>query len=283
LAGSIRVFAGGRAAGNWNREEKLKLERTGRIGKVLALAKNDIRQRYANSLFGAVWAYVMPLVTLLVFWVVFQKGFRNAPVEGAPYILWFAAAYVPWVFFADAVTAGCGCLIEYSYLVKKIRFDVGCLPVVKLVSAYFVHAFFLCLLLVMAAAYGRFPGISALWILYYDAAAGALALGLSWLLSAAAVFFKDTVQLLTVAVQIGFWATPVLWDEAALTDEGVRRVLSMNPARYFVNGCRGCLLEGTGPFERPLEAAAFWVFAAVVWIVGRAAFKRLSPFFADEV
>ena len=65
------------------------------MNTILQLAKNDIRSRYSNSLLGIVWAFVMPLVTILVFWYVFQRGFKNLPVGDAPYILWFSAAYIP--------------------------------------------------------------------------------------------------------------------------------------------------------------------------------------------
>ena len=65
------------------------------------LTQNDLKARYSGSAFGLVWAYVQPLVTVLVFWYVFQVGFRNPPVSNIEYILWFAAGYIPWTFFSD--------------------------------------------------------------------------------------------------------------------------------------------------------------------------------------
>ena len=101
----------------------------------MALARNDIKARYSNSIFGILWAFATPTATILVFWFVFQMGFRNPPVADVPYILWFVTAYIPWIFFTDALTSGCNCLVEYSYLVKKIRFRVEILPLVR----WFLH------------------------------------------------------------------------------------------------------------------------------------------------
>lgn len=83
------------------------------------LVQNDLKSRYSGSVFGVIWAYIQPLVTILVFWYVFQIGFRNPPVDNVEYILWFIAGYIPWTFFNDGVLASANVFYEYSYLVKK--------------------------------------------------------------------------------------------------------------------------------------------------------------------
>ena len=92
---------------------------------LLNLAKNDLKSRYAGSFFGIVWALIQPLVTILVFWYVFQVGFKTAPVNNVEFILWFAAAYIPWVYFNDGLMSTTNCLYEYNYLIKKIKFPVS--------------------------------------------------------------------------------------------------------------------------------------------------------------
>jgi len=146
------------------------------------LAKNDIKSKYANSFLGIIWAFIMPLITVFVFWYVFQMGFKNPPVANAPYILWFAAAYIPWIFFTDVLTSGCNCFVEYSYLVKKIKFRIGVLPAVKLVSALFVHLFFIAFLFGMMLFY-KFPlSIYNVQAIYYTIALSVFTLGLVYLL-----------------------------------------------------------------------------------------------------
>lgn len=92
------------------------------------LAKNDVRAKFAASFLGSVWAFIQPLITLLVLWFVFQVGFRNPPVSDVPFMVWYAPAYLVWSFFSEALTSGTNCLIEYSYLVKKVNFRVSIIP-----------------------------------------------------------------------------------------------------------------------------------------------------------
>ena len=72
---------------------------------IFELAKNDFKAKYAGSFLGVVWAFVQPLVTVLVMWFVFEKGFRSKPVDDVPFILWFVPAYIPWIFFSDMLAS----------------------------------------------------------------------------------------------------------------------------------------------------------------------------------
>lgn len=248
-----------------------------------ALARNDLRARYSGSLLGVLWAFVLPWTTLMVFWYVFQQGFHNAPVRGAPYILWFSAAYVPWIFFADLVTSGCSCLLEYSFLVKKVCFNIYLLPAVKVLSALFVHMFFIGFLFIMLLFYGYSFSPVYLQVFYYSFSAAVLGLGLSWLLSPLTVFFKDMGSICNMLLQIGFWATPILWSTDALEKGQTARVLALNPMYYVTQGYRDCLLSQKLFWHTPLAAVKFWTVTAAVGTVGRMIFSRLQPHLADEV
>ena len=98
---------------------------------ILQLVRNDLKARYAGSAFGMAWAFVQPLVSMLVMWAVFQVGFRTSPVDDIEFILWYIAANVPWIYYSDGVNASAGCLYEYNYLVKKMRFRTELLPLVN--------------------------------------------------------------------------------------------------------------------------------------------------------
>ena len=114
---------------------------------VWSLAVNDFATKYAGSLFGTFWAFVQPATTILIYACVFQYGLKStSPVAGVSYIFWFAAGMIPWFFLSDAIRAVTNVLIEYSYLVKKVVFDVRLLPIIKILSAFFVHLVFIVLL-----------------------------------------------------------------------------------------------------------------------------------------
>lgn len=254
-----------------------------KIVLLFELAKNDIKSKYANSFLGIIWAFVLPLITIFVFWYVFQMGFKNDPVANAPFILWFAVAYVPWIFFTDVLTSGCNCFVEYSYLVKKIKFQIGVIPAVKLVSAMFVHLFFIVFIFGMMLFYKCPLSIYNVQAVYYTIALSVFSLGLVYLLSSFTVFFKDMTSIVNIIVQIGFWITPIMWNEATMLDEGVRKVLAVNPIHYIVTGYRDSFIDQIWFWEHPGQTIYFWVLTAVIFVFGVLAYKKLGPFFADEV
>lgn len=253
------------------------------IELIFQLARNDIKSKYASSLLGVVWAFIMPFITILVFWYVFQMGFRNNPVDNAPYILWFAAAYIPWIYFTDILVSGCNCLVEYSFLVKKIKFDIWVLPVVKLLSALWVHLFFIGVLIIMCILYKVPLTVYLLQVLYYSFGAAALGLGFSYLFSSFTVFFKDMTSIVNIIVQIGFWVTPIIWNEKTIIDPTVRTVLRWNPAHYFTNGYRECLIDHRWFWENLTETIFFWSTVLIILFLGIIIFRRFSPYFADEI
>jgi ABC-type polysaccharide/polyol phosphate export permease len=83
------------------------------------LAKNDFKTRFAGSYLGVIWAFVQPIVTVVVYWFVFTVGLRQGRPSGHPFVLWLMAGLVPWFFFSEALNGGTNALIEYNYLVKK--------------------------------------------------------------------------------------------------------------------------------------------------------------------
>ena len=166
------------------------------------LMRNDLKARYAGSAFGMAWAFVQPLVSMLVMWAVFQVGFRTSPVDDIEFILWYIAANVPWIYYSDGVNSSAGCLYEYNYLVKKMRFRTELLPLVKVLSATCIHAFFMAFAVFMLEIYGYQPQLIWLQIIYYSFAAFCLILGLSALVSAVSVFFKDFAHMTGIVLGI---------------------------------------------------------------------------------
>lgn len=245
------------------------------------LVQNDLKSRYSGSVFGVIWAYIQPLVTILVFWYVFQIGFRNPPVDNVEYILWFIAGYIPWTFFNDGVLASANVFYEYSYLVKKMKFEVGALPLVKIFSSLYIHAFFLVFIIGMYFLYGYAPQIAWISILYYSGCIVVLLVGNAYLLSSLSVFFKDASQLVSVVLQILFWLTPIFWADQAM-NEIVLKVLRFNPLYYVINGYRDALINGVGFWQQPLGSTLyFWAFTAIMALLGIKVYRKLKRHFAD--
>ncbi|MBO4780727.1 MAG: ABC transporter permease, partial [Selenomonadaceae bacterium] len=118
------------------------------------MTKRDFKQRYLGSYLGILWAFIQPTITVMIFWFVFQVGFKSTPVNNFPFILWLVCGMFPWFFLSESISSATNSVIESSFLVKKIVFRVELLPIVKIISALVVHLFFLTVLMIMFAVYG---------------------------------------------------------------------------------------------------------------------------------
>lgn len=247
------------------------------------LAKNDFKKRYAGSYMGAVWAMIQPVVTIAMYYIVFDKIMGNSINRGTgeiPYVLFLTTGLVPWFYFTEALTNGTNALLEYNYLVKKVVFKISVLPIIKIIAATFIHAFFACVMLVVAAIYGYYPTVYTLQIFYYSACLFILVLALSYTTCAIVVFFRDLAQIINIALQIGMWATPILWNIDTLSPRWVV-ILKLNPLVYIVNGYRSAVYEKEWFFQDFFSTMYFWIITVVLFGIGAAIFKRLKVHFAD--
>lgn len=249
------------------------------------LAKNDFKKRYAGSYLGMVWAFVQPVVTVVMYWIVFDRVFdtRSQLVASGievPYVLYLTAGLVPWFYFSEALTNGTMALLEYNYLVKKVVFKISILPIIKVIAATFIHIFFVAVLFIIAIAYGYSPSVYTLQIFYYSFCEFVLVLAISYTTCAVVVFFRDLQQIISIALQIGMWATPILWDISMLTDE-MKPLFKLNPMVYIVNGYRSAMYEQEWFFEHFYSSTYFWIFTVTLFCIGSLIFKRLKVHFAD--
>ncbi|MGC6583582.1 ABC transporter permease [Paenibacillus sp. Dod16] len=247
---------------------------------ILNLARNDFKTKYASSYLGVIWGFVNPLLTILTYWFVFQVGLRSGNVSEVPFILWFITGIVPWFFFAEAFSGATNSLQEYSYLVKKVVFKIELLPVVKIVSALFVHLFFIGFLFVVFAAYSYYPKIYNFQFLYYSVCLIVLVLSLSILTAAVVLFFKDLGQIITIILQMGFWFTPIGWPVTMLSDFWAY-IFKLNPVFYIVQGYRDTFIDKILFYERPYETLYFWIVCLSIFTLGTVVFRKLKPHFAD--
>ena len=246
------------------------------------LAKNDFKKRYAGSYLGAVWAMVQPVVTVAMYYVVFDviMGTGNAMVPDKPYVLFLTAGLVPWFYFSEALNSGTNALLEYNYLVKKVVFKISVLPIIKIIAATFIHVFFALVMLVIAAIYGYYPSVYTLQLIYYSFCLFVFVLGLCYSTCAIMVFFKDIGQIISILLQIGMWATPILWDVNGLSST-VQMIVKINPLVYIVNGYRSAIFEKAWFGEDFYSTMYFWIVTVVVFGIGALVFKRLKVHFSD--
>ena len=245
------------------------------------LSKNDFQARFVGSYLGIIWAFVQPVILMLLYWFVFQVGLRAGNVSNYPFILFLMTGLIPWFYFSEALNGGTSALTEYSYLVKKVVFNIEILPVIKVISSIFVHLFFVIFIIVISAVYGYGPDLYLLQLIYYVACTFFLVLGLSYINSACMVFFRDTAQIVNIVLTIGVWITPIMWDPEGVLSPKLQILFKLNPFYYIVDGFRDSILAKVWFWDKPVWSIYFWCFSILVYYVGISVFNRLKPHFSD--
>lgn len=250
------------------------------------LSKNDFKTRYAGSYLGIIWAFVQPVITILVYWLVFEKGFSakaemfKSGVE-VPFVVYLTSGLVPWFFFSEAVSQSTNALLEYNYLVKKVVFKISILPLIKIIAACFIHVFFVAVLLAIYFIYGYGFTPYLFQLVYYSFCMFILVLALSYTFCSVVVFFRDLSQIVAIALQIGMWATPIMWSITRVEGTVFETIFKLNPLYYIVNGYRQSLFGQTWFFEDWQLTLYFWAVTLLLFAFGTVVFKRLKPHFAD--
>ena len=247
------------------------------------LAKNDFKTKYAGSYMGILWAFVQPVVTILLYWFVFQVGLRSTAQGDVPFVLFLTAGLVPWFYFSDAWNGATSSLLEYSFLVKKVVFDVGILPGIKIISAFFVNAFFTVFMIGLYACYGYYPGLHTLQLIYTLLCITVFSWGLGYLTSSVIVFVRDLGHLMTVLLQVLMWMTPIMWPISLVQEHfpWLVTLLKINPLFYVVQCSRDAMTGDAWFWEHPLWTLYFWVVTVVLFVFGAHVFQKLRAHFAD--
>lgn len=252
-----------------------------------SLARNDFKSRFAGSYFGIFWAFIQPIITVIVYWFVFEKALHaagSATKEGitVPFVLWLVAGLIPWFYFQDVLSSGTGVFMEYSYLVKKVVFNITVLPVVKAVSALFVHVFFVGFMFVMYFAYHFTPTLYMLQVIYYSLAMMIFVVGMIYMTSSIMVFFRDFAQIISIILQVWIWVTPIMWNIDVMSWPGwFMKALKLNPLYYIVAGYRDAMIRQVWFWDKPRLTLYFWGITILMFCLGSLVFKKLKPQFAD--
>ena len=248
---------------------------------LMQFSVNDFKARYAGSMLGVFWAFINPLVTILTYWFVFEKGLKAGMTDGSiPFILYLTTGIIAWFFFSDTLMSATNCFREYSYLVKKVVFNIKILPTAKMLSNLYTHVFFIAIAFILTSLYHFDPTLYSVQIIYYLFCLIMFLTGLTWITASIQPFFSDISQLIGVVMQILMWGTPILWSINQFPAQ-YHFLFKLNPLFYIVQGYRDSFF-GTGwIWEHAGMTAYFWAFTLVMMIIGSVIYNRLKPHFSD--
>lgn len=245
----------------------------------LFLTWRGIKARYAQSALGIGWAVVQPVMTMLVFTVVFGR-WAGIGSDGTPYALFSFCGLVPWTFFAAAVNGASTALVSNAAMVSKIYFPRLVLPFSTVLARMVDLAITSTLLVGMLVVFGRLPGPGVVLVPAFLLLLVMAALGISLWLSSMAVQYRDVAYALTFTTQILMYVSPVIYP-ASRVPERFRLIYGLNPMAGIIEGLRSALLGTPAmPWDLIVPGALVTV---VLFVSGLFYFRRSERLFADVV
>lgn len=248
-------------------------------GLIRVLIWREVKVRYKQTVIGFAWVVIQPVVTTLVFSVLFGR-LLQVPSDGLPYPVFAYAALVPWTYFAHALTKATVSVVSLGGLVTKVYFPRLAIPVAAVLAGLVDVAVALGVLLVMMVAYGIAPTAAIVTLPLFLLLASATALGVGLWLAALNVAYRDVGNALPFLIQIWLFATPVAYS-SHLIPEAWRTLYGLNPMAGVVEGFRWALL-GTAPVPAGLLAASV-LTAGTLLVSGLYFFRKQEQRFADIV
>ena len=209
------------------------------------LAWRDLAVRYKQTVIGIAWSVVQPVLTMVVFTVIFGR-LANLPSNGAPYPVLVFAALVPWQFFSNALMHASVSLIDNAQMISKVYFPRLALPGAAVIVAVADFAIAFCVLLVLMLVTGVGPTVRLLAIPVFLVLAGMAALGAGIWISAFNVRYRDFRYVVPFVLQLGLYASPVGFSSSIVPAQW-QLLYSLNPMVGVIDGFRWAILPGDPP------------------------------------
>jgi lipopolysaccharide transport system permease protein len=243
------------------------------------LVWRDLKVRYRQTVIGAGWAILQPLMTMVIFTAVFSRA-AKIPSDGLPYPIFSYSALLPWTLFAGALTRGGGSVVSNANLVSKIYFPRLILPLSGIISPLVDFAMAFVILGVMMIWYGTPLSWAILALPLFLILALLTALAVSLWLSALDVRYRDVGHTIPFLVQVWMFASPIAYP-LNLVPEKWRAVYSLNPMAGVIEGFRWALLGKASPDFGVIIISSIMVLALL--LPGILFFKHTERTFADVV
>jgi len=247
------------------------------------LVWRNIKARYKQTALGVVWIVVQPIVTMVIFSVLFG-GLLNAPSGGVPYPIFTFVALLPWGYFSGALTRSSTNLVDSAHLITKVYFPRMSIPISGVLSGLVDFGIAFLVLIAMMIFYRIRPTPAVVLLPAFMILATITALGFGLWLSALNVRFRDVKHMVPFMVQMWMFITPVVYS-STLIPEPYRYLMALNPMTGVVVGFRWALLGNYLVDAQPPDALfpISIVISLIVLVSGAFYFRTTEKIFADII
>lgn len=246
---------------------------------LLFLAWRDILVRYKQTVIGIAWSVIRPVLTMVVFTVVFGR-IANLPSEGVPYPVLVFAAMLPWYFFATALSEGSNSLVQNANIVSKVYFPRIIIPVSTIAVSLVDFLISLALLAGLMVWYDVLPTARVLALPAFLLLVLVVSTGLTLWLAALNVRYRDFRYVVPFLIQVGLFLSPVGFSSAVVPDAW-RLVYALNPMVGVIEGFRWCLIDG---YRLDASSLALGTgISVLILTTGLGYFRKTERSFADVI
>jgi lipopolysaccharide transport system permease protein len=245
------------------------------------LVWRDLSVRYKQTVIGVLWALIRPVVTLVVFTVIFGR-IAKLPSDGnAPYALMVFAGILPWTFFSTGLGEASNSLINNANLISKVYFPRLIVPIATVVVAFVDFLISICILLVLMGWYRFMPDWRIIILPAFVLLVFLASVGPALWLSSLNVKYRDFRYVIPFIVQLGLYVSPVGFSSSVVPPEW-RLLYSLNPMVGVIDGFRWCILRGQNELNPQGLLVGIAVIAFFLWF-GIRRFRRTERSFADLI
>jgi lipopolysaccharide transport system permease protein len=239
----------------------------------------DIKVRYKQTTLGVLWAWLQPVVTMIVFTVVFGRLAR-LPSEGLPYPVFTLTALLPWQLFASALTGSANSLVGSGSLITKVYFPRLIVPLAAVLATLVDFVVSFVVLLVLMAYYHIAPTAHVVYLPVFVALALAASFAVGLWCSALNVRYRDVQYVLPFVVQVWLLASPVGYSVSLVRSPLARVAFGLNPMTGVIQGFRWSLLGSSPPDWLLLPST---LVVGLLLVGGLLFFRRMEHSFADVI
>lgn len=239
--------------------------------------KKEIRGKYKNSFLGVLWSFLNPLLQIVVYAVVFQLILKNTKEN---YAIFICCGLIPWTFFSSAISRAAFTMVENGNIIKKVYFPREILPISIVTSGAVNFLISTVIILIFLFAYGL--GVTK-YIIFYPIillVQYVLLLGISFIVSAITVYFRDLEHIIGIILMVGFYATPIFYSEGTIPESFVN-IINLNPMAHIIYAYRDIFYYQQMPNFTSL--AIVGAISVAITVIGYFIFKKLQKGFAEEL
>ncbi len=245
----------------------------------LLLAWRDVLVRYKQTIIGVAWSVLRPLLTMIVFTIVFGR-LAKMPSEGVAYPILVFAALLPWQFFSNTVNEGGNSLISNANMISKVFFPRIIIPTTSMLVSLIDFLISILILSALMVWYQHVPTWKVVFLPLFLGLAAITALGVTYLISALNVKYRDFRYVLPFIIQFGLYISPVGFSSSVVPDNW-RLIYSLNPMVGVIDGFRWAIIGNTQMYWPGFFLSVG--LAGLLLIVGFGFFRSVEREFADVI